>query len=225
MSDPVLWRLGLVEVRWHDLWHALSLAAGLLAATLCARLGGLPWALWRDTLLWTLPEALLAARVGHVAMHLNTYLLVPLQVWQVWDGGYALGAGVAAGLLAGWRFCRARRLRAAPLAASAAVGLAVWQLGLVLAAATSAALVAPLAWWGPAAVLLAALVGARWRRAWTGLLPLWLAVQAAAELAATLRGGPGSLTAWLPPLGWLALLLLAALLLRREAPPQPAAPA
>ena len=99
MSDPVLWRLGLVEVRWHDLWHALSLAAGLLAATLCARLGGLPWALWRDTLLWTLPEALLAARVGHVAMHLNTYLLVPLQVWQVWDGGYALGA-LLAGMLA-----------------------------------------------------------------------------------------------------------------------------
>jgi hypothetical protein len=130
---------------------------------------------------------------------------------------------VAVGLLAGWRFCRARRLPAAALAASAAVGLAVWQGGLALSAASSAGGVAPFAWWGPAVVLLAALVGARWRRSWPGLLPLWLAGQAAAALATTLRAGPESLLAWLPPLGWLALLLLAALLLRRELPPRPAA--
>jgi len=224
MSEPVLWHLGLFEIRWHDFWHLLSLTASLTGATLYARRCCLPWPLWRDALLWTLPEALLAARLGYVLTHLDLYLLAPLQVWQLWDGGYALGAGVAAGLLAGWRFSRVRHLAPAPLAAAGALGLALWQLGLALpgAASTRPALTV----WSllaPSAVLLTAAVGARRPCTQVALLPLWLALQAGSALGAA-PAGDGAPERWGPPLGWVALLALAALLLRAGSTPAASSP-
>ena len=221
MSEFVLWRFGPAEVRGHDLWQAISLVAGLTGAALAARRRGLDWPLWRDAVLWTLPEALVAARLGYVLTHLNVYLLAPLQVWQVWDGGYALGAGVFVGLLAGWRFARARRLPPQSLAAAATIGLALWQLGRALptalaepalAEASRAALVA-----GP--VLVVAGVGAVRGQHMAFLLPLWLALQTVSELARAVLLTDG-LGLWLAPLGWAGLLALATLLLGRgPAPP------
>lgn len=74
---------------------------------------------------------LLAARLGHVILHWETFGPEPLRVFYVWQGGFELVAGLAGLLLYG--VVRVRRWRsAATLTGSTVAGLGVWAMFLLL---------------------------------------------------------------------------------------------
>jgi hypothetical protein len=117
---------------------ALGLALGYLVTLRAAARYDLDGALVRDAALWSLPEAIIAARIGYVAGTPDHYLLAPIRVLHFWDGGFAFGAGLVGGLLALWRFARRRRLSFARLAAAALPGLLVGQAWAAAAGALEA---------------------------------------------------------------------------------------
>jgi thiol-disulfide isomerase/thioredoxin len=85
-----------------------------------------------DVVTWAVMAGLLAARLGHLALHANAYAASPWSVLDIRDGGWHLASGVTAGLA--WLLWQARRAPALrrPLAAGATAGLLLWGGGLML---------------------------------------------------------------------------------------------
>ncbi|MBB4001542.1 TlpA disulfide reductase family protein [Aurantimonas endophytica] len=93
---------------------------------------------------WSLaivPIGLVAARLGHVALHWETFAPEPLRIFSIREGGFSLWAGLAAALLTTLYVFRDVRLRAwsiGALAGAFVVWNTAWQL-----VATTTALAAP----------------------------------------------------------------------------------
>jgi hypothetical protein len=148
-ADPALLRVGAFELRWSGALLALGLALGYLAVrAAAARQGVSPRAL-HDAALWSLPEALLAARVAHVVAHPETYLAAPARIVQVWDGGFSFGAGLLVGLWALARYARRHGLPGGRLLDATVPGLLIAQglSGVGRAADAVATSLAPLPLW------------------------------------------------------------------------------
>jgi len=126
-TDPALLRLGPFELRWSGALLALGLALAYLALRAAAARHALPTRTLHDAALWSLPEALLAARVGYILSHPEVYLTAPARVVQVWDGGFSFGAGLLVGLWALVRYARRHALPAGRLLDLAVPGLLITQ--------------------------------------------------------------------------------------------------
>lgn len=105
--DPILFRLGPLEIGWHGIFTALALLAGLRLATwLAPRRGATPEQV-SALLVWVVIGGLVGARVFHVADHWPEFAANPARIVAIWEGGIAVyGAfvgGVIAGLLGAWR--------------------------------------------------------------------------------------------------------------------------
>ena len=93
---------------------------------------------------WSLavvPIGLVAARLGHVALHWETFAPEPLRIFSIREGGFSVWAGLAAALLYTLYVFRDARLRAwsiGALAGAFVVWNTAWQL-----VATTTALAAP----------------------------------------------------------------------------------
>jgi prolipoprotein diacylglyceryltransferase len=116
-----------LEVRWSGALLALGVALGYLAVRAAAGRAGLSRQALHDAALWSLPEALLAARIVHVLAHPETYLTAPSRVVQLWDGGFSFGAGLLVGLWAVGRYARGHGLPGGRLLDAAVPGLLIAQ--------------------------------------------------------------------------------------------------
>jgi thiol-disulfide isomerase/thioredoxin len=85
-----------------------------------------------DAITWAVMVGLLAARLGHLALHAAAYADSPAAVFDIRDGGWHLLSGLVGGLAwllwHGWRAPALRR----PLSAGATAGLLLWGVGLAL---------------------------------------------------------------------------------------------
>lgn len=80
---------------------------------------------------------LLAARLGHVLLHWDTFGPEPLRVFYVWQGGFSLPAGLVGLLLYG--LVRVRRWPGAiALSGATVAGLGVWSMALLLTSYSTA---------------------------------------------------------------------------------------
>jgi thiol-disulfide isomerase/thioredoxin len=108
----------------------LLLIAALCALWLARRMAGPTQAATAEAALWwSLAAALLAARLGHVALHWAAYGSQPAALLDVRDGGWFWPAGLAAGLLVLglWAWRREPMRRA--LLAGGVLGLTLWSAG------------------------------------------------------------------------------------------------
>ncbi|WP_029057589.1 TlpA disulfide reductase family protein [Stappia stellulata] len=99
------------------------IVAGILARRVNGRLDGWAW--------WTLLAGIGAARLGHVALHLDTFAADPLRVLYIWQGGFFWPAGAAAVLACLVFLLKDARLRlwgVLPLALALVVWNTTWQL-------------------------------------------------------------------------------------------------
>lgn len=96
---------------------AFVLTASILARRVDHAIG--PWSTW------AMLAGFAAARLGHVAVHWQTFYPEPLRAFAVWQGGFEPIAGVAGVLLVSLFYIRSLK---ATLAAAAALGLSaiIW---------------------------------------------------------------------------------------------------
>lgn len=110
----------------------IGIAAFLIAATVLGRRIDGRLVSWAN---WSLLAGLIAARLGHVALHWDSFVDEPWRVLAVWQGGFHPIAGLL-GVAAVSAF-HIRSPRAGAAAAGAvAVGLLVWGVGHQLTQAT-----------------------------------------------------------------------------------------
>jgi phosphatidylglycerol:prolipoprotein diacylglycerol transferase len=113
--DPVIARLGPLQLGWHGLLTALAVAVAIWLALRLAAQQGLPVERVGDVAIWGVAGGVVGARLFHVLDHLDYYAQHPLQAVAVWEGGIAVYGGFIGGIAAGW-------------IAAARFGLPTWRL-------------------------------------------------------------------------------------------------
>jgi phosphatidylglycerol:prolipoprotein diacylglycerol transferase len=131
--DPILFRIGPIEVHWYGVIIASAvLLAGLLGTAEARRRGENPDTGW-SMLLPVLVLAVIGARLYHVIHMWGYYSQNPWLIPQIWLGGLGIPGAVAGGALAIWLYSRRARLntlRWADIFATAILlGQAIGRLG------------------------------------------------------------------------------------------------
>ena len=118
-------------------WYGLLIALGVLAAVLLACSQEKKFGFEPDTVLnvalIAVPAAIICARLYYVAFSWEYYAAHPREILNIRQGGLAVYGGVIGGVLAGWAYCRAKKIAFARgldlIAPSLALGQAIGRWG------------------------------------------------------------------------------------------------
>ncbi len=118
-------------------WYGIFIAVGvLLAIWFCMRQAprfGLVGDNLMDLGLWCVPVGILGARIYYVVFYLDIYrtedgALDFGKMIRIWDGGLAIYGGIIAAFLAGYVFCRAKKLSYPAIMDDAVMGVLIGQI-------------------------------------------------------------------------------------------------
>lgn len=137
--NPSLIEIGPLKVRWYGLMYVL----GFLSAYLLiprqdrARRMGLKGKMLQDLVFYLALGLVVGARLGYVLFYqfpyLADYLRHPIEIIAVWHGGMSFHGGLLGAIIAGWVFCRTRRISfwetADAVIVTAPVGLGLGRVG------------------------------------------------------------------------------------------------
>lgn len=97
--DPVAFRIGSYPVAWYG----VIIGAGIvLALTIASKEGerkGMSEDFILDLAFWTVPIAIIGARIYYVLFEWEYYLQHPAEIIQIWNGGIAIYGALIAGAL------------------------------------------------------------------------------------------------------------------------------
>jgi len=134
--DPVALRIGPLEVRWYGLMYVLGFlaAAMILRAELIRKGGPVPTSALPEMTFKAILAVLIGGRLGHVIIYeLAYYLRFPLEVFATWHGGLSFHGGLIGLIVAGWIWCKRRRVpflaMADPVALAAVPGIMFAKIG------------------------------------------------------------------------------------------------
>ena len=109
---PILVKIGPITIHYYGLMYVIAITLGLVLIIKEARRKGIDLSTEDlfDLLLWTIPVAILGARIYYVAFQWGYYSRHPLDMIKVWEGGLAIHGGVIAGAIAVYLFCRVKKV-------------------------------------------------------------------------------------------------------------------
>ena len=125
--DPIIFSIGHLQIRWYSLIILIAISVGTwLVAREAARKGFKKDDIY-ESAIWIVFGGLLGARLFHVLDHWNMYVLNPIRMLYIWEGGLAIWGGVAGGLIVGAILARRRGWHFPRLLDAAAPGLVLAQ--------------------------------------------------------------------------------------------------
>jgi phosphatidylglycerol:prolipoprotein diacylglycerol transferase len=130
--DPVLIRIGPVEVRWYGLMYLLGFVCAylIIRSELKRKNGPIPVASADDLLFYLIVGLLIGARLGYgLFYNLGAYLATPWEILMIWHGGMSFHGGLMGMVVAGFLFARGRD---APFMELADIGALAAPIGLML---------------------------------------------------------------------------------------------
>jgi len=135
--DPVLFKLGGVEVTWHGLLAALGVLVGVAVAAHFARRAGFSDDHIYNTALALVVGGIIGARALFVLENLDQFRDDPGRIFALNAGGISIYGALIGGSLGAWLYTLAARVpgkwRAADVAAlGAIVGMAVGRIGDII---------------------------------------------------------------------------------------------
>jgi prolipoprotein diacylglyceryl transferase len=109
---PVLVQLGPITIRYYGLMYVIAIVIGLLLLLSEVKRKKLPLLTEDvfDLLLWTIPSAILGARIYYVAFQWQYYRHHLLEIIEIWKAGLAIHGGIIAGTLAVYVFARLKKV-------------------------------------------------------------------------------------------------------------------
>ncbi len=125
--DPILLRLGHIEVRWYGVMIVLGIAAALAVTLWEARRKGMALDPIIDAVPWAIFGGILGARVFHILDFWEYYSANPEQIFSLQLSGLAIFGGLVGGIATMAAYARWRKLSFWALADVAAVGLPLGQ--------------------------------------------------------------------------------------------------
>jgi len=110
--SPVLLQIGPLSIRYYGLMYVIAFVVGFILVAREARRKGLSLSSedLLDLLLWTIPCAIVGARLYYVAFRWGVYALHPIDILKIWEGGLAIHGGVLAGALTVYLYSRWKKV-------------------------------------------------------------------------------------------------------------------
>lgn len=125
--NPVAFRIVGLEIRWYGILMATGMAVAVWLIHRFARQKGIASDTVYDFLLWVIPTAVVGSRIWYVLFNLDYYRGDLLSMINLREGGLAIHGGVIFGTLAGWIFCKIKKLSFWDMADMVAPGLILAQ--------------------------------------------------------------------------------------------------
>lgn len=88
--NPVAFQLGPIAVRWYGILIVSGIVLAYYIGQREAVKRGLPEDFLADMLIWTVPIAIISARIYYVAMRWEVYGANPERIIRIWEGGIAI---------------------------------------------------------------------------------------------------------------------------------------
>ena len=109
---PILLQIGPITIRYYGLMYVIAISLGFFLLTKEVRRKQLALSTDHllDLLLWTVPLAIVGARLYYVVFQWDYYGARPLDILKLWQGGLAIHGGVLVGILVVFLFSRARKV-------------------------------------------------------------------------------------------------------------------
>lgn len=114
--DPNLISIGPIHVRWYGVMYVLGFLAAYLLIQKQERAKeiGLVGVVAQDLIFYLAVGLIVGARLGYVLFYqynnYAAYLKNPVEIIATWHGGMSFHGGLLGAALAGWIFCRRRKL-------------------------------------------------------------------------------------------------------------------
>jgi len=109
---PVLVQIGPLTIRYYGLMYVIAFTIGFFLLASEVKRKGIPLSRddLLDLLLWTIPLAIIGARIYYVGFRWDYYGAHPIDMLKIWEGGLAIHGGVLAGALTIYVFARVKRV-------------------------------------------------------------------------------------------------------------------
>lgn len=137
--DPNLISIGPIRIRWYGLMYVLGFITAYVYITRQKRSQqlGLVGPVAQDLIFYLAIGLIVGARLGYLIFYQYTdyafYLKHPLEIVATWHGGMSFHGGFVGAVLAGWLFCRRKKLPfwavADSVAVVAPIGIGFGRLG------------------------------------------------------------------------------------------------
>ncbi|MBI1936479.1 prolipoprotein diacylglyceryl transferase [Candidatus Woesearchaeota archaeon] len=134
--NPVLLDLGTLQIRYYGLFYALGFVIAYFMIPYVARKKGIPFTKddAADFLIYLIVGVVGGSRMGYILFYnLPFYLQSPLEIFAVWHGGLSFHGGFIGSIIAGYMFCRKKKIEFYDLAdlvvVPAALALALGRIG------------------------------------------------------------------------------------------------
>ncbi len=130
---PVILKLGPITIYSYGVWIVIGLLLGLTLALRAAKQERISQQVLFDLVFWLLISGILGARFLYVAFDFPYFKSRPLEVIQIWKGGFVFYGGLLFSLLAGFFYIQRHRLNfwkvADLIAPSLALGEGIGRFG------------------------------------------------------------------------------------------------
>ncbi|MBS3146756.1 prolipoprotein diacylglyceryl transferase [Candidatus Woesearchaeota archaeon] len=111
MINPIIFKIGSLEIRWYGLIMALAFLIGSLIAVKLGKKRNLNKDQVYDFLIYLIPFSILFARLFHVFVYnFSYYTSNPIQIFQIWKGGVSLFGGLFGALIAAIIYSKVKKV-------------------------------------------------------------------------------------------------------------------
>ncbi|MCG8515125.1 MAG: prolipoprotein diacylglyceryl transferase [Halanaerobiales bacterium] len=110
MIDPVAFQIGSITVRWYGILISMAVLIGLLLTFREAERKGIEQEFFLDLFIYSIPVAIIGARLYYVIFSWSTYRYNLAKVFSIREGGLAIHGAIIAGLVVFYLMAKRRQV-------------------------------------------------------------------------------------------------------------------
>lgn len=125
--EPILISIGPINIYWYGLFIIMGIITGLLITIKLVSYYNLNKNTIIDLAFWLILGGIVGARIYHIFLEFSYYLINPLNIFKIWQGGLAIHGSLIAGILIIWFYAKKIKINFWLLASVIVPGLTLAQ--------------------------------------------------------------------------------------------------
>ena len=108
--NPVFIKLGSIEIRWYSIFMLSAFIIGYFIVINRCKKEKIDKTTISDLCFYLIVVSILGARIYYCIFNLDYYLMDPLSIFKIWEGGLAIHGGVIAGIIFSIFYCKKKNI-------------------------------------------------------------------------------------------------------------------